>query len=335
MGKKKVEEVKQEERQTPVEVGVEILRAELDALINEVGAGEWTQEQREKRMELEGKGSEADRVISCGVFVPKDSEVANIDLPFSEEFMHNLPVFLTDVELGSYSKEQADLWREWGKLNQQKKDSAKAYGDAIKRVEDKLDGITRIVEEGSEERPVKCAWMFDYPQNEKILVRLDVNKIVELRTLTKYEIERYQSPELFGTEAVEQTEEATEALTDAVQGQEGAETEETGTVSEESTTTNPGLCVLKSDDVPCTGCDECQKTGTVEDLTEAGWPDPPPIDKTRNCCMPKDRAFHTEGNVRINYCTVCRRITNKEDVSSKPYTNIAFVVGSMFEEGVC
>lgn len=143
-------------------------------------------------------------MVDASESIPEVQEAINVDLPISESFMYNLPVFLTDVELGCYSKEQADLWREWGKLNQQKKDSAKAYGDAIKRVEDKLDDITRVVEEGSEERPVKCFWMFDYAQNEKVLVREDRNEIVERRTLTKEEIDRYQNPELFGAETTDQ-----------------------------------------------------------------------------------------------------------------------------------
>jgi hypothetical protein len=141
-------------------------------------------------------------MVDASKSIPAEAEAVNVDLPLSDSFMYNLPVFLTDVELGHYSKRQAELWTQWGRLNQQKKDSAAVYKKQIESVESQLDEVSRIVEEGSEERPVKCYWMFDYPANEKILVRSDVNHIVERRTLTKEEIERYQNPELFGSEGI-------------------------------------------------------------------------------------------------------------------------------------
>jgi len=128
--------------------------------------------------------------------IPEVQETVIIDLPMSDVFTHPLPVFLTDVELGCYSKHQAELWTKWGRLNQQKKDSAKAYGDSIKKVEDELDEVSRIVEEGSEERPVECRWLFDYQHGIKKLIRLDKNIVVEEKTLTKEELDTYRQPTL-------------------------------------------------------------------------------------------------------------------------------------------
>jgi len=139
---------------------------------------------------------EGEGMVDASASIPEVQETVIIDLPMSDVFTHPLPVFLTDVELGCYSKHQAELWTKWGRLNQQKKDSAKAYGDSIKKVEDELDEITRIVEEGSEERPVECRWLFDYQHGIKKLIRLDRNVCVEEETLTKAELEAYRQPDL-------------------------------------------------------------------------------------------------------------------------------------------
>lgn len=271
-------------------------------------------------------------VIDASGSIPAKSETVHADYPMSKEFMHALPVFLTDVELGCFSKQQAELWTKWGRLNQAKKDSAKSYGDQIKKVEDELDEVTRIVEEGSEERPVMCRWMFNYAENEKILVRQDSNSIVERKTISKEEMERWRNPELpiESPENVEDNEEATDTLNEPLEAAEGGKTEEPDAIlaSDASTTIEEEL---KNDGL-----------WSKED-DEERWPDPPVpgsaatpelsanIDKNRRCCMPKDRDFHTEGNVRTMYCRVCGLIINKEDMSKDLPEHVPFIHGEKFE----
>ena len=268
-------------------------------------------------------------------YVPGASEAVSIDLPMSESFMHNLPVFLTDVEMGCYSKQQADLWMKWGRLNQEKKDNAAVFKKLIENVEGELDEISRIIEEDSEERPVECCWMYDYEHNCKKMVRIDRNIVVEETTLTKEELERWRCPELFENSPVntEHPAEATDPLPEVGEVLDGGKSEDVGSKPDSA---NTGLCVLTPEDTPCTGCDKCQIPDEPE--SEDGWADPPPaqkpleIDKKRNCCMPKDRAFCVDGAIRTLYCTVCRLIINIEDTSTKPFTAIPFTHGEKMAE---
>lgn len=243
--------------------------------------------------------------------IPEASEAVNTDLPTSKPFEFSLPVFLTDVELGCYSKLQAELWTEWGRLNQAKKDSAAVYKKKIDDVESQLDEITRIVEEGSEERPVMCLWMYDYPQNEKILVRLDFNEIVERKTLTKEEIERYQNPELFGSETGDQAIEAGDVLPDSSSASEGAK------MKAESIVSLSGSSTLGEESLK-----------TSRDMDEDKWPAPP---VQKECCLPKDRRFHRDGDIRIMYCTICQRVILKVDMSVAPPQRLPVEDGELFE----
>ncbi|OHD24888.1 MAG: hypothetical protein A2Y38_16280 [Spirochaetes bacterium GWB1_59_5] len=247
----------------------------------------------------------------------------------SKEFMFALPVFLTDVELGHYSKQQSDLWLKWGRLNQEKKDNAATFKRMIDQVESELDEVSRIVNEGSEERPVMCKWMFNYDENEKILIRLDSNAIVERKTISKEEMERWRNPELpiETPENVEEGDEATDTFTEGEELAEGGETEEIDAISSPDASTLVEEAENKVDEV------------SKEDL-DKDWPDAPKgqqdliknIDKERKCCMPKDRDFHRDGDIRIMYCTICKLIIYKEDVTTTPYSHVPFEKGELFEE---
>lgn len=107
----------------------------------------------------------------------------------SDIFSRGLPVFLTPVELGAYSGEQADLFHQWTDLQNQKRDSAKFFKERIERVEDKLLELSNIVREGAIERAIECRWYFDYTHGVKHLVRLDSNTEVETVTLTVEELQ--------------------------------------------------------------------------------------------------------------------------------------------------
>jgi hypothetical protein len=119
------------------------------------------------------------------------------DEDLSDVFMHPLPVFLTDVELGKYSQEQARLYQKLVGVKELKKAETARYNGRIKGLEEQLERISGVVEDGTEERPVECRWVFNYSAGEKRLVRLDDGKEIERKNLTVEEIQAARQPKLF------------------------------------------------------------------------------------------------------------------------------------------
>lgn len=238
--------------------------------------------------------------------IPAAPEGFNADLPMSEPFQRALPVYLTDVELGCYSKEQAELWMKLGQLNQAKKDNAKTYAKMIEEVEEKLDKVSQIVDEGSAERPVECRWMFDYVHGVKKLIRLDSNTVAEEKPLTKEELDAYRQPSLISEgESIANAEalrsEAAEDVEDENPGDGMAEEEnEAEGASGEAVSSNSTIVEEVSEEVSL-------------DVEEVAPKDE--IDKKRNCCMPFDRDHVLIGDTRILFCRECLLIHRKQDVS--------------------
>ena len=112
-----------------------------------------------------------------GPYVTRDPD--KISAPFTRE----LPVPVPDEELADHAKNMARLQHLWVKTKLDAKKFAKACKDVVTKTEEELLELAEIIDAGTEERPVKCQWEFDYAAGTKKLRRLDTWQIVSEETL--------------------------------------------------------------------------------------------------------------------------------------------------------
>ena len=107
-----------------------------------------------------------------------------------------LKTFLKEGEKRDASLESARLVQEIAGLEEEKKASASDYKARIEGKQARQTLLARLVIDGWEERPQKCAWYFEcagldadgnkiYHPEQKALVRLDTNEVVEILAMTE------------------------------------------------------------------------------------------------------------------------------------------------------
>lgn len=122
----------------------------------------------------------------------------------SSTFTRELPCEVPDEEMASHAAEQARLYGVREKAIQDKKAFTRSCNKLIKDAEEKLLEISKIVESGTEERPVVCRWEFDYTAGIKRLRRLDSFHIADEETLRGEELQRSLNFDGSSESAVEQ-----------------------------------------------------------------------------------------------------------------------------------
>lgn len=86
----------------------------------------------------------------------------------------------TEQEHREATDELLDLLEDKDRLEQDKSDLVKSYGNQIKGIEEKINEKAALVRSGYKEKPVECEWRFNDPRHgRKSLWRLDENKIIE------------------------------------------------------------------------------------------------------------------------------------------------------------
>ena len=164
--------------------------------------------------------------------IPETPETASADetgvnLEGKQEgFIKELTVSVTPIQMGEYSLEMATLYRELKETEEDKKATAKSFADRITRFEVRLDEISKILTDGTIEKPIQCQWQYDFSHGVKRLIRLDNHTMVDERVLTT---EEYQLD--LNYQADQSVKNVGEAFTEQSTGEEAAS--ETGEEGEE------------------------------------------------------------------------------------------------------
>lgn len=91
-----------------------------------------------------------------------------------------LPCKFTEQEHRAETDELLSLIEDKDKLEQDKSDIVKSYGNQIKGLEEKIIEKTALIRSGVKDKPVPCEWRFNNPRHgRKSLWRLDENKIID------------------------------------------------------------------------------------------------------------------------------------------------------------
>lgn len=97
-----------------------------------------------------------------------------------QKITRTLPCKFTEQEHKDATDELLDLLEEKDKLEQDKSDLVKSYGNQIKGIEEQITEKAAIVRSGVKNKPVECEWRFNNPRHgRKSLWRLDENKIID------------------------------------------------------------------------------------------------------------------------------------------------------------
>jgi hypothetical protein len=175
-------------------------------------------------------------------------------------FRSELECLLTEHEIKTYSGELARLTQSQAELEDRKKEVSADYKARIDACISQTRVIARKVSSGKEMKDVEVRWNYDYLANVKVLERLDTLEIIDTKALTENERQMCLNLE----------EKANEE--DPIEDDEPIFIEETGEISQETFDSLPtgnteGLCIILSEEVPCTACGNCQEetqTGTDE-----------------------------------------------------------------------
>jgi hypothetical protein len=100
-----------------------------------------------------------------------------------------LPVSLTAKEQEQRGRDLAELTRSLRELIEEKKDAAREYGERIKNLNTKLEGLESAVLTGVENRLVACEKIVDHYLGQVTIKRLDTGAVVEQRAPTKEELQ--------------------------------------------------------------------------------------------------------------------------------------------------
>jgi hypothetical protein len=101
--------------------------------------------------------------------------------------LEDLSVQLTPEEVLSRGHRQAQVVHELAGLELRKKSAMSEFAADKKRLEAELAKLARIVQDGSELRPVQVRTVHDFKAGEQIETRLDTNAVVRRRSLTREE----------------------------------------------------------------------------------------------------------------------------------------------------
>ena len=102
-------------------------------------------------------------------------------------FDKTLSVVLTEHEVMSYGQEQSRLILDKGQLDVQKSTITKKIKPMVERIEE----LAPIIDEGTEERPVLCKWVFQWEKKRKVVVRQDTGEIVGVEKIRPEETQQH------------------------------------------------------------------------------------------------------------------------------------------------
>ena len=126
----------------------------------------------------------------------ESADIADLQLNWpTSETMRQLGVPLSKEELGKAAHELVDTIRRIGELEDEKKDAVDRIKSLILAQEKEQNRLIVLVERGSDEKDVPCAWVFGIrgrdddgrfirDGNMKTLVRKDTGEVVEIRAVT-------------------------------------------------------------------------------------------------------------------------------------------------------
>lgn len=111
------------------------------------------------------------------------------------------PLFVTlnTNELEASARKLATTVGDIGRLERDAKASAQQWKAKIETVKAQQEHLSCIVQEGREERPVECRWLFEaagfdsasgeivFHPEKKTLIRTDTNEVLEIRDITSDE----------------------------------------------------------------------------------------------------------------------------------------------------
>lgn len=113
----------------------------------------------------------------------------------------SLKTYLNDKEKRDAALENARLVQSIASLEEDKKASASSYKAKIEEKQARQTQLSRLVIDGWEDRQQKCAWYFEcagldndgkkiYHPEQKALVRLDTNEVVEVVAMDEEDFQR-------------------------------------------------------------------------------------------------------------------------------------------------
>lgn len=101
-----------------------------------------------------------------------------------QKITRTLPCKFTEQEHRDATDELLDLIEDKDKLEQDKSDIVKSYGNQIKGLEEKIIEKTALIRSGVKDKPVECEWRFNNPRHgKKSLWRLDENRIIDTQDM--------------------------------------------------------------------------------------------------------------------------------------------------------
>ena len=220
--------------------------------------------------DLAGEGRESGAVSAAKT--DGDRPATSVDGPASyvtreadflgPPFTRELPVPVPDEELAELAKQMSHAHRVWIKAQLDAKAAAAGFKSIINQKEVEMVQLAGIIEEGTEERPVKCRWEFDYKAATKVLRRLDTFKLVGEPEILKGE-ELHMSFNFDGSSesAVEKLKEVQSETATQEAETEGLETaaanagSTAGCGADEQVEGNPSICQhCKSTHPNCQDC---------------------------------------------------------------------------------
>lgn len=95
-----------------------------------------------------------------------------------------LPVRLSDNEIKLRGEKLADLLREIGVLDEEKKLESKKYSDKIKEKEIEANEVADAIRSGQEDRDVEIERRPDYTKEVVEVIRLDTGEIIASEPMT-------------------------------------------------------------------------------------------------------------------------------------------------------
>lgn len=117
-----------------------------------------------------------------------------------ERVSMTLPVKLTDAEMVMRGKAAAESARELYHLEQAAKDSAADFKEKVKAVEKEQKRLLGEVLSGEEDRLVECEVEYVVQEAKAVVRRLDTNKEVITRAMTRDELDAHRQGQLFAIE---------------------------------------------------------------------------------------------------------------------------------------
>ena len=98
-----------------------------------------------------------------------------------------LPVRLTDGEVLDVSRKSAELHRQRGYIEDEKKESASLYEGKIEALDKEISEMQNVIRSQQEWRTVQCEKKMHFDIGQVTITRLDTGDIVETRPMTREE----------------------------------------------------------------------------------------------------------------------------------------------------